>query len=293
MKKQFYFYLLCLVLLAVGMTAQAQTPTPAAPESTAEVTAEAQPVELLEPEVISVRPHATDAWTEGLLLHDGFLYESVGEFKASALRKIDPLTGEIVQEKKLADTDYAEGLALVGNRFIQLTWKQQIAYVYDRDTFEQTDTFTYEGEGWGLSYDGESLWMSNGSDTLVTRDPETFEITREIPITLLGRPVGEVSSPRGQSLRGLNELEVVGDVVYANVWPTTFMLRIDKLTGVVTGVIDGSKLLTPEDEIEPQARDYLNGVAYDAEADTFLITGKYWPKMFEVRWTVVDTIRLR
>ena len=293
MKKRFYLYLLCIIFVVIGLPARAQTPTPVPAEATAEATADVQPVELLLPEVISVRPHATDAWTEGLLLHDGYLYESVGEFKQSALRKVDPLTGKIVAGKKLADTDYAEGLALVDDRFIQLTWKQQIAYIYDRDTFRQLDTFTYEGEGWGLSYDGEALWMSNGSDTLVTRDPETFEITRDIPVTLLGRPLAQLSSPQGQSLGGLNELEVVGDVVYANIWPTTYILRIDKTSGVVTGLIDGSQLLSPDDKVSVDVRNYLNGIAYDVEQDTFLITGKFWPKLFEVRWKVVDTIRLR
>lgn len=291
--RYFRLPLLLLVFLTVSLSALAQTVTPSRPEATPETTPEAQPVELLLPEVISVRPHATDAWTEGLLLHDGFLYESVGEFKQSALRKIDPLTGDIVAEKKLADTDYAEGLALVDDRFIQLTWKQEIAYIYDHVTFRRLGTFDYLGEGWGLSYDGEALWMSNGSDTLVTRDPANFAITREIPVTLLGMPLNQVSSPQGQSLSGLNELEVVDDVVYANIWPTTTILRIDKTSGVVTGLIDGSKLLTANDEIDPAARNYLNGIAYDAEQDTFLITGKYWPKLFEVRWKVVDTIRLR
>lgn len=293
MVKHFYLLLLFIILLIFALPALAQTPTPALPEATPETTPDAQIVELLLPEVISVRPHATTSWTQGLLFYDGYLYESAGEYTQSALRKLDSLTGEILQEKKLADTDYAEGLALVEDRFIQLTWKQEIAYVYDRDAFRPLDTFTYEGEGWGLSYDGEALWMSNGSDVLVTRDPDTFEITREIPVTLLGRPVGELSSPRGQSLRGLNELEVVGDLVYANIWPSTYILRIDKQSGVVTGVIDGSQLLTADDDIAPEARNYLNGIAYDAEQDTFLITGKYWPKLFEVRWQVVDTIRLR
>lgn len=285
--------MLFIVILVASLPVLAQSATPARPEATPETTPEVQPVELLLPEIISMRPHATDAWTEGLLLHDGYLYESVGEYKQSALRKIDPQTGEIVEEKKLADTDYAEGLALVDERFIQLTWKQEIAYIYDRDTFRNLGTFDYAGEGWGLSYDGEALWMSNGSPTLVTRNPDTFEITREIPVTLLGMPLERVSSPQGQSLSSLNELEVVGDVVYANIWPTTYILRIDKASGVVTGLIDGSKLLAADDEITPEARNYLNGIAYDAEQDTFLITGKYWPKLFEVRWKVMDTIGLR
>ncbi|MEZ4672102.1 MAG: glutaminyl-peptide cyclotransferase [Anaerolineae bacterium] len=293
MKKSCHSLLLCLVLTLVNLPVLAQTSTPSAPEATAESTPDPNYVELLLPEVISTRPHATDAWTEGLLLFDGFLYESIGENGQSALRKVDPQTGNIVQELNQPADDYAEGLALVDDRFIQLTWKQEIAYVYDRDTFKQLDTFNYTGEGWGLSYDGEAVWMSNGSDTLVTRDPKTFEIIREIPITLFGKSVAEISSPQGQSLGGLNELEVVGDEVYSNIWPTAYALRIDKATGIVTGIIDGTKLLAPDEKVDPAIRNYLNGIAYDADTDTFLITGKYWPKLFEVQWKVADTLRLQ
>ncbi|MCA0454692.1 MAG: glutaminyl-peptide cyclotransferase [Chloroflexi bacterium] len=296
-------YLIMLVLLGLFSTvaAQTSTPTPAPAEATAEVTAETTPeataestaevavVELLQPEVIATTPHDTGAWTEGLLLVDDFLYESVGENGKSDIRKVDPATGEIVQQFKMKDEDYAEGLALVGDRFIQLTWEQEIAYIYDRETFEQVGTFTYEGEGWGLAYDGEYLWMSNGSGTLYKRDPETFEVVEEVPVTLHGLPIEGVVAG-GRSLGEINELEVVGDEIYANIWPITFALRINKHTGEVTGIIDGSQLLTADAPVDPAARNYFNGIAYKADTDTFLVTGKYWPYVFEVTWNVIGEL---
>ncbi len=279
-----------LFLLAISgsVAAQTATPTPLTAEATAEVTPDSQPIELLVPEIISTRPHDTKAWTEGLLLADNFLYESVGETNNSDVRKVDPETGEIVQQFKMADTDYAEGLALVDDRFIQLTWKQEIAYIYDQN-FKQVGTFSYKGEGWGLSYDGEYLWMSNGSGSLAKRDPKTFEVVEELPVTLQGLPIDSVVA-QGRALGAINELEVVGDDIYANVWLTTYILRIDKTTGQVTGIIDGSMLLPADAPVPADVRQYLNGIAYDADNDTFLITGKYWPSVFEVTWKVVDVL---
>ena len=308
-------YLILLVLLTLFSTVAAQNPSPtpkpagapaeataeataeSPPEATAEATAETTPeatakttvVELLRPEIIATTPHDTSAWTHGLLVFNNFLYESVGENGMSGIRKVVPETGEIVQQFKMKDEDYAEGLALVGDRFIQLTWKQQIAYIYDRETLEQIGTFTYEGEGWGLAYDGEYLWMSNGSGTLYKRDPQTFEIVEEVPVTLQGLPIEEVTAA-GRSLGALNELEVVGDDIYANIWPITFGLRINKQTGEVTGILDGSQLLADDAPVEPAARDYFNGIAYKPETDTFLVTGKNWPYVFEVTWNAVGEL---
>ncbi len=275
-----------LLLLVMMGTVAAQTPsaTPLAPDATAEATPDPAQVELLTPEIISTRPHDTKAWTEGFLLKDGFLYESVGETGNSSVRKVDPQTGEIVQQYKMGADDYAEGIAIVGDKLLQLTYKQETVYQYDWQTFEKlTDTFSYKGEGWGLSYDGDVLWMSNGAPALTKRDPKTFEILAELPVTIQGLSIDTVNA-RGRSLGGLNELEVVGNTIYANIWPTTYILRIDKATGYVTGVIDGSTLLPADAPIQPDAREYLNGIAYNPETDTFLITGKYWPYTFEVKW---------
>ena len=279
-----------LFLLVIGypVAAQTATPTPIPPDATAEATAETTPdpsqVELLTPEIVSTRPHDPTAWTEGLLLSDGLLYESVGETGHSVLRTVDPMTGKVIKQFDMAPDDYAEGIAIVGDKLIQLTYKQEIAYQYNAKTLEKLpDTFSYKGEGWSLTYDGEFLWMSNGLGSLVKRDPKTFEIVGEVPVTLQGLPIDTITA-RGRSLGGINELEVVGDTIYANVWPTTFILRIDKATGYVTGVIDGSNLLASDAPVATDAREYLNGIAYDPDKKDFLITGKHWPYTFEVTW---------
>ncbi|MEP6984714.1 MAG: glutaminyl-peptide cyclotransferase [Chloroflexota bacterium] len=292
--------ILIAVLLGLVMTwtvaAQTATPTPIAPDSTAEATAEAtidpNHVELLQPEIISKRPHDPTAWTEGLLLQDGFFYESVGVNEHSSVRKVDPLTGKVVQQFAMGKDDYAEGIAIVGDRLLQMTYKQEIVYQYDWKTLKQLpDTLKYQGEGWGLTYDSAAnvLWMSNGSPSLFKRDPKTFEVLDTIPVTLDGLAIDTITA-RGRSLGGLNELEVVGDTIYANIWPTTFILRIDKASGIVTGVIDGSTLLPADAPIEADAREYLNGIAYDPATGHFLITGKYWPYTFEVTWKSVGVM---
>ncbi len=286
--KSILISVLLFLLLTVTVAAQTLTPTPIEPDATAEATAEAtidpSQVELLTPKIISTRPHDPKAWTEGLLLQDGYLYESVGETGHSSVRKVDPMTGEVVQQFEMGKDDYAEGIAIVGDRLLQMTYKQEIVYQYDWKTLKQLpETLPYKGEGWGLTYDGKALWMSNGEPALFKRDPKTFELISRIPVTLQGLPIDKVTA-RGRSLGGINELEVVGNLIYANVWPTTFILRIDKETGIVTGLIDGSTLLPSDAPIQADAREYLNGIAFDARSFSFLITGKYWPFTFEVDW---------
>ncbi len=235
-----------------------------------------RPVQTLIPEVISVRDHDPGAYTQGLLLHEGLFYESTGRHGTSSLRAVDPETGEVERMVDVPEEYFAEGLALVNDRLIQLTWQSQAAFVYDLDTFEQVGTFEYEGEGWGLCYDGERLYMTDGTPFIQLRDPETFELFFSGAVTLQGQPVGN-----------LNELECVGDYLYANVWKTDYIVQIDKANGVVTGVIDASSLLTEGERaalLQSDSDAVLNGIAYDAENDVFLITGKLWPKVYEVRF---------
>ena len=168
------------------------------------------------------------------------------------------------------DQYFGEGLALVDRRLIMLTWTSERAFTYDRDSFELGETFSYQDEGWGLCYDGDRLVMSDGSDMLTFRDPDTFEQIGEQQVRL-----------RGQPLRKLNELECVDGVVYANVWEEDFLVRIDPETGRVTDYIDATDLLQGEDRLGAEV---LNGIAYDPTAETFYLTGKWWPKMFEVRF---------
>lgn len=261
------------VLLLAALIAVALAPGLAAAQSDNPM---AQPVQVLVPEVISVRDHDPDAYTQGLLLHDGLFYESTGRRGASSLRAVDPATGEIERQIDVPDTYFAEGLALVDDRLIQLTWQENTAFVYDVETFEQVGTFEYEGEGWGLCYDGERLYMTDGRPFIQLRDPNTFELFFSGAVTLQGQPVGN-----------LNELECVGDYLYANVWKTDYIVQIDKTNGVVVGVIDTSSLLTEQERaalLQSDSDAVLNGIAYDAENDVFLITGKLWPKLYEVRF---------
>jgi glutaminyl-peptide cyclotransferase len=248
---------------------------PAAATAGRAAATEAGPAEAaqLAVQVLETRPHQPDAFTQGLLLHEGRLFESTGLEGRSSLREVDPQSGAVLRRWDVDDDLFAEGLALVDDRLIQLTWQNGRALVYDIESFHDAGPlaeYAYEGEGWGLCYDGARLVMTDGSSDLFFRDPTTFELQGSVPVTLDGRPVVR-----------LNELECVGDEVYANVWQTDHIVRIDPATGTVTAVVDAAGLLT--DEERPMA-DVLNGIAYDPSSRTFLITGKLWPKMFEVRF---------
>ncbi len=212
--------------------------------------------------------HDASAYTQGLIWSEDRLYESTGQYGASTLRRVDPRTGEVEHRIAISPAYFGEGLARVGDRLIMLTWKAQRAFVFEFDTFAPSGTRRYRGEGWGLCDDGARLIMSNGSDRLTFRDRETFEPVGEVAVTLRGLPLMQI-----------NELECVGGEVYANVYQQEFLVRIDPATGRVNQYIDATGLLTRE---ERRGTDVLNGIAYDPEAETFYITGKLWPAMFEV-----------
>jgi glutamine cyclotransferase len=224
--------------------------------------------ERLRVKVLSVRPHDPTAYTQGLVWDHGTLYESAGLYGRSSLRQVDPRTGDVLRRLDVPPGFFAEGLAQAGDRLIQLTWKEGVAFVYDVRSFERVGEFSYQGEGWGLCDDGRRLVMSDGSDRLVFRDRRTFAPLGGVEVALDGSPA-----------RQLNELECVGGAVYANVWMTDEILRIDPASGRVTAVIDAGGLL---DAAEQAHADVLNGIAYDPQKKTFYITGKLWPKMFEV-----------
>ena len=231
---------------------------------------------ILVPEVINVYPHDSSAFTQGLLWDDGFLYESTGLWGESTLRRVDIASGEPARVLALDDDYFAEGLERVGDQLIQLTWQAGIAFVYDFATFELFDSFAYEGEGWGLCYDEHFLFMSDGTSYLSIRDPKTFDLIFRGAVTLDGRVIPP---------QLLNELECVGDHIYANAWNTDYIFRIDKLTGDVTALIDASSLMTDAERSELSNGSVLNGIAYSSESETFFITGKNWPKLFEVVFT--------
>ncbi|MCU0499023.1 MAG: glutaminyl-peptide cyclotransferase [Anaerolineae bacterium] len=268
-----FFLSACIGDSAPTVTAPPVINTPLQPNATHTMSNQAP--EILVPRVIREFPHDTAAFTQGLVFYptEGTLYESTGLYGQSTLRQLNPETGEVIRSIPVAANYFAEGLALVDDRLIQLTWQEKEALVYDRVTFELLGTFPYETEGWGLCYDGIELYMSDGSSSLFVRDPQTFELRRTIPVTAAAAPVTQ-----------LNELECVGSYIYANVWLTDQIMRIDKTNGQVTAIIDASGLLTPEERNELGSGGTLNGIAFIPANNSFLITGKLFPKMFEVHF---------
>ncbi len=215
-------------------------------------------------------PHDAAAYTQGLLIHDGGFLESTGQYGQSQLRRVDIATGQVLHGVDLHADHFGEGIAVVGDRVIQLTWKAGLAFVYDVETLAVVDTLEYEGEGWGLCYDGVSLFQSDGSGTLLRRDPGTFAVLGELRVTR-----------DGFSTRNLNELECVGQDIYANVYMTNEIVRIDKLTGEVTGAVDALGLaLASGRPNDPGA--VFNGIAWDDRTGLFYVTGKLWPEVFEI-----------
>lgn len=224
---------------------------------------------VIRPVVVRTLPHDPSAFTQGLLFHEGRFLESTGLRGRSSLRLVVPETGAVERRVDVSRDLFGEGLALVGSELIQLTWQERVALRYDLD-FTPRGTFSYEGEGWGLCYDGARLVMSDGSSELTFRDPKTFAVIGSVGVTSDGVPV-----------KNLNELECVGSLVYANVWQTDTIVRIDAASGHVLTRIDASGLLSPS---EAARADVLNGIAFDAKTGHFFLTGKLWPKLFEVRF---------
>ena len=219
--------------------------------------------------VVHAYPHDPKAFTEGLFYLDGFLYESTGLEGQSSVRKERLETGEVVQQRPLASSYFGEGIVNWKDRLIQLTYQTQIGFVYDLATFKPRSTFHYAGEGWGLTQDGAHILMSDGTQFIRFLDPDTLRETGRIEVTDQGQPV-----------RNINELEWVKGEILANIWQTNQIARIDPKTGKVVGWIDLSGLL-PGAALDPDA--VLNGIAYDAGGDRLFVTGKRWPKLFEIR----------
>jgi glutamine cyclotransferase len=219
--------------------------------------------------VVREYPHDPEAFTQGLIFRDGYLYESTGLTGRSSLRQVRLETGEVLQRREIAPDYFAEGLTDWGSQLIQLTWVTNVAFVYDLATFKEARRFPYAGEGWGLTHDGRRLIMSDGTPNLRYIDSATFnEISRFT-----------VRDPRG-SVDDLNELEYVKGSIYANVWLTERIAIIDPATGFVTGWIDLAGL---RPRPGPPGDDVLNGIAYDAAGDRLFVTGKLWSKLFEIR----------
>jgi glutamine cyclotransferase len=217
--------------------------------------------------IVRTFPHDPHAFTQGLLFFEGKFYESTGLLGRSSLRRVDPDSGMVERRVDLPRDLFGEGVARVGGHLVQLTWQNGRALVWNLATLGKEREISYQGEGWGLCFDGRHLIMSDGSETLALRDPESFARVGEIVVRRAGRPV-----------RNLNELECVDGVVYANVWQDTHIARISR-TGEVTGWLDASGLLAPE---EARDADVLNGIAYLPASGHLALTGKLWPRIFEV-----------
>lgn len=222
-------------------------------------------------EVVHAYPHDAAAFTEGLFYLNGFLYESTGLVGQSSIRKVRLETGEVLQKQDLAKELFGEGIVNWKDRLIQLTYRTQVGLVYDLATFRFERLFEYPGEGWAMTQDGRRIIMSDGTPEIRFWDPETLKETGRITVTDQGQPV-----------KNVNELEWVKGEIYANVWMTDRIARIDSASGKVTGWIDLLGLLNPADSSAGET-DVLNGIAYDAQGDRLFVTGKRWPKLFEIR----------
>ena len=244
----------------------AEEPTPATSSET--------PATQMGYSVIKMYPHNPQSFTEGFEYHDSVLYEGTGLEKHSRLAIVSLTSGKDIKTLKIPDEFFGEGITLLNGKIYQLTWQSGKAFVYDAKTFKKIKEFTYEGEGWGLTNNDKEIIMSNGSSKIVYRNPETFAITRTIEVTNNNIPV-----------KFLNELELVDGSIYANVWETNYIVKINPETGKVLGVADFAGLLEQYvPGIPPHQVDVLNGIAYDSIGKRFFITGKYWPKVFEIKF---------
>jgi len=220
--------------------------------------------------IVHVYPHDPGAFTQGLEYRGGFLYEGTGLNGHSTIRKVQLETGKVLQQVPVEQQYFGEGIALLGQRIIELTWQAQRGLIYDRETFRRIGTFEYPGEGWGLTHDEREVFMSDGTAQIRIWNPSTLQEIRRINVHDGAMPIAD-----------LNELEYVRGEIYANVWQTNRIARINPADGHVTGWIDLLGLLTPAEAAE--GADVLNGIAYDSLGDHLFVTGKLWPKLFEIR----------
>ncbi|OYT73271.1 MAG: glutamine cyclotransferase [Armatimonadetes bacterium CP1_7O] len=217
--------------------------------------------------IVNTFPHDRNAFTQGLEFHNGYLYESTGLKGQSSLRKVELRTGRVLQIHRLPQEYFAEGITLFGDRIYQLTWQNGVCFVYNANSFRQMTQFRYDGEGWGLTNDGKYLIMSDGSETITFRDPETFAEVRKITVRAQGKPV-----------KNLNELEYIDGEIWANIWYSDMIARIDPQTGIVKAWVDMEGLPVPNRGSE----EVLNGIAYDRQNKRIFVTGKNWSKLFEI-----------
>ena len=221
-------------------------------------------------QIVNVYPHDRHAFTQGLAFHRGYLYEGTGLAGQSSIRKVELKTGRVLKSQGLAAEHFGEGITICRNKLIQLTWQSHTAFVYDLQSFRLLQTFSYPTEGWGITYDGNHLIMSDGTAVLRFLDARTYKMVRQIEVR-----------DRGKSLPNINELEYVKGEIYANVWGADYIVRISPRTGRVLGWVDLKDLYRHVGA--GRNIDVLNGIAYDAKGDRLFVTGKYWPNLFEIR----------
>lgn len=221
-------------------------------------------------QIVNVYPHDPTAFCQGLVFHQGFLYESTGQYGDSSLRQVELETGRVLKQVQLDDRLFGEGLTVWNNQLVQLTWRRELAIWYDAETLQETKRVRYTGQGWGATCDSQHVITSDGSSVLRFRDPDTFQVVRQLRVRR-----------RGWSVRNLNELEYVNGLILANVWHRDYIVGISPKTGNVTAVIDLSGLFPPAQRPDREA--VLNGIAYDEQGDRLFVTGKNWPKLFEIR----------
>lgn len=243
------------------------TPGPAAHATTIPVTA--PPVQKYSYRVVNRFPHDREAYTQGLVFDGGLLYESTGMFGRSSLRRVELATGKVLRKYDLPQELFGEGLAVYGDKLVQLTWTSGAGFVYDKNTFDLLRTFNYAHEGWGITFDGRRLIVSDGTAILRFWDPETFVETGRVEVRDQAGPVAR-----------LNEMEFINGEIYANVWQTEFIVRISPDTGRVVGRIDLEGLRR---QVIGEPGEVLNGIAYDAAGDRLFVTGKLWPTLFEIK----------
>ncbi len=215
-------------------------------------------------------PHDTESFTQGLIMDDGFLYESTGLNGRSSIKIVNLETGKVIKSHKLADKYFGEGITIVDDKIIQLTWRSKKGFVYDKDSLKLLRTFSYQTQGWGITYDGKYLILSDGSNILYFMDPKSFVVVGKLEVY---DDNGEVSK--------LNELEYINGEIYANIWGKDLIARINPKTGFVSSWIELDGLLSKEDK--KKGVDVLNGIAFNPQNETLLVTGKLWPKIFEIK----------
>lgn len=258
--------LLLLILLAINLTAGFIS----ADQFDADSFSSSQ-IKTYSYRIINSYPHDPSAFTQGLVYEDGILYEGTGLHGQSSLRRVDIQTGEVLDMVRLKDEFFAEGIAVWEDKIIQLTWRSQQGFVWDKDNLTQIGGLTYQTEGWGLTTDETRLIMSDGSDTLYFLDPENYSIQGSLLVTACGEPI-----------RGINELEYVNGEIYANLWPSSWIAIISPDSGEVTARIDLTGILKASD-LQNKRVDVANGIAYDAKEDRLFVTGKLWPSLFEIK----------